>query len=107
MIFKGGGTAVPFTYELAAEVNCDGSVFVPEQGSEPSLVYPNPSQGFFNLNLGIGTWQVQVYDITGRKIVDQPMNGKGKMDLSVYQKGLYFLKARNGEREINTKIVVR
>ena len=107
VIFKGGGQMVPFTYELSSEVNCDGTLSTLELEKEGPMVYPNPSQGFFNLNLGIGTWQVQVYDITGRKIVDQPMNGKGNVDLSVYQKGLYFLKARNGEREINTKIVVR
>ena len=107
VIFKGGGTAAPFTYELAAEVNCDGSVFVPEQGSEPSLVYPNPSSGVFYVNLGIGQWHVQVFDIAGHKIIEEPVNGKGTLDLGACQKGLYFLKATKGTQEINTKIMIR
>jgi hypothetical protein len=61
----------------------------------------------FNLNLVGGNWQVQVYDITGRKVLESQNDGKGSVDLNGYQSGMYFLKATNGAQEINTKIVVR
>ena len=107
VVFKGGGQVEPFTYELSSELSCDGTLSVEETEIELPLVYPNPSEGLFYLNLGKGNWQVQVYDITGRKVLESQNDGIGSVDLSGRQSGMYFLKATNGTQEINTKIVVR
>lgn len=107
VVFKGGGQVAPFTYELSSELNCDGTLSVKETEKVEAMVYPNPSQGLFNLNLGKGTWQVQVFDITGRKVVESQNDGMGSIDLSGHQSGMYFLKATDGTKEINTKILVR
>lgn len=107
VVFKGGGQVEPFTYELSSELSCDGTLSVEETEIELPLVYPNPSEGLFYLNLGKGNWQVQVYDITGRKVLESQNDGIGSVDLSGRQSGMYFLKATNGMQEINTKIVVR
>ena len=107
VVFKGGGQVAPFTYELSSELNCDGTLSVEEIEKELPLVYPNPSTGLFNLNLGKGNWQVQVYDITGRKVLESQNDGMGSIDLGGHQSGMYFLKATNGMQEINSKIMVR
>lgn len=107
VVFKGGGQVEPFTYELSSELSCDGTLSVEETEKELPLVYPNPSEGLFYLNLGKGNWQVQVYDITGRKVLESQNDGMGSVDLSGRQSGMYFLKATNGTQEINTKIVIR
>ena len=107
VVFKGGGQVAPFTYELSSELNCDGTLSVEEIEKELPLVYPNPSTGLFNLNLGKGNWQVQVYDITGRKVLESQNDGMGSIDLGGHQSGMYFLKATNETQEINTKIMVR
>jgi hypothetical protein len=107
VVFKGGGQVEPFTYELSSELSCDGTLSVEETEIELPLVYPNPSEGLFYLNLGKGNWQVQVYDITGRKVLESQNDGIGSVDLSGRRSGMYFLKATNGTQEINTKIVVR
>lgn len=107
VIMKGGGSIVHFTYELASEVQCDGTLSANESVEDSPMVYPNPSQGLFYLNLGKGTWQIQVYDVMGRKVVDSRNEGKGSVDLSDYKSGMYFLKATNGIQEICTKLVVR
>ena len=107
VVFKGGGQVEPFTYELSSELSCDGTLSVEETEKELPLVYPNPSEGLFYLNLGKGNWQVQVYDITGRKVLESQNDGMGSVDLSGRRSGMYFLKATNGTQEINTKIVVR
>ena len=107
IVMKGGGSAGHFTYELSSEVQCDGTLLVDEAEEVLPVVYPNPSQGLFNLNLVEGNWQVQVYDITGRKVLESQNDGKGSVVLNGYQSGMYFLKATNGMQEINTKIVVR
>jgi hypothetical protein len=107
VVFKGGGQVEPFAYELSSELSCDGTLSVEETEKELPLVYPNPSEGLFYLNLGKGNWQVQVYDITGRKVLESQNDGMGSVDLSGRRSGMYFLKATNGTQEINTKIVIR
>ena len=70
-------------------------------------VYPNPSNGTFNLNLGEGQWNVEVYDITGRKVYENRMDGHSVLDLGKCQKGVYFLKAIGESRGVTAKIMVQ
>ena len=111
VVFKGGRTGGKFTYELATELYCDGSVALEENSSSTVLealrVYPNPTNGILNLNLGKGQWQVQLFDITGRKVLECQSEGQSNLDLSQQNKGLYLLKAQNGSEEFNAKIVLR
>ena len=109
VVFRGGNTIGAFTYELATELYCNGYVAVEEHDTATTIfnVAPNPTTGLIKLNLGEGQWQVQVYDITGRKVVEHQCEGQSSIDLSQQQRGLYLLKAQNGTEEYNTKIVVR
>ena len=111
VVFTGGSSILDFTYELATELYCNGFVAVEENGaatgSETFSVAPNPTTGIVNLNLGKGTWQVQVYDIMGRKVMDRQCESRSSIDLGQQQKGLYFLKARNETEEFNAKVVLR
>ena len=70
-----------FTYELSSEVSCDGTVSVQETEKETANIYPNPSNGQFNLNLGSGQWKVSVYDITGRLVFESQCEGRSTVDL--------------------------
>ena len=72
-----------------------------------NLVYPNPSNGIFSLNLGAGLWDVEVFDITGRKVYESLMEGRSVLDLGQCQKGIYFLKATSENRGLTTKIMVQ
>ena len=72
-----------------------------------TFVYPNPSNGTLNLNLGEGQWDVEVYDITGRKVYENRMEGHSVLDLGQCQKGLYFMKASSEGRNLTTKIMVK
>ena len=71
------------------------------------MVYPNPSNGTFNLNLGAGQWDVEVYDITGRKVYENRMDGHSVLDLGKCQKGVYFLKAVCESRGVTSKVVIQ
>ena len=106
IVMKGGGTVDHFTYELASEVQCDGTLSVDQAEEVLPVVYPNPSQGRVNLNLGKGQWQVQVYDLTGRKVLEQQVEAKTTLDLGSQPKGLYLLKAENGVEEITAKLML-
>ena len=72
-----------------------------------TVVYPNPSNGTFNLNLGEGQWDVEVYDITGRKVYENRKKGNTVLDLGKCQKGVYFLKAIGESRGVTAKIMVK
>ena len=107
VVMRGGGSAGHFTYELASEVQCDGTLSVNEVEEVLPVVYPNPSYGWVHLNLGKGQWQVQVYDIIGRKVIEKQVDAKAALDFTKQPKGIYLLKARNDAEEFNTKIVIR
>ena len=106
IVLKGGGAAGYFTYELATEVQCDGTLSVGGAEEALPMVYPNPSDGWVTLNLGTGRWNVQVYDITGRKVFEDDCDAHSMVDLSRCPSGVYFLKAADGNREINGKVIV-
>ena len=80
---------------------------VNELESGSTLVYPNPSNGTFNLNLGSGQWDVEVYDITGRKVYENRMDGHSILDLGACHKGMYFLKATGESRGVTAKVMVQ
>ena len=78
-----------------------------EESESNVMVYPNPSDGTFNLNLGAGQWDVEVYDITGRKVYENRMDGHSVLDLGKCRKGVYFLKAMGESRGVTAKVMVR
>ena len=85
----------------------EGVSSVNEFESGNTLVYPNPSNGSFNLNFGAGQWNIEVYDITGRKIYENRMDGNSVLDLGACRKGMYFLKATGESRGVTAKIMVQ
>ena len=95
------------TLETVSLVTSVDLTAVEEQGNSLTKVYPNPSNGTFNLNLGEGQWNVEVYDITGRKVYENRLGGYSAIDLSSCQKGIYFLKAKKESEEITSKLVIR
>ncbi len=78
-----------------------------EESESNVMVYPNPSNGTFNLNLGAGQWDVEVYDITGRKVYENRMDGRSVLDLGKCHKGMYFLKAIGESRGVTAKIMIQ
>ena len=80
---------------------------VDEMGNGSTKVYPNPSNGTFNLDLGEGQWKVEVYDITGRKVYENQHDGRSVLDLGQSFKGVYFLKATGERKPLTAKIMVR
>ena len=94
--------------EVYQAVMMDAStVSVADNSMVSEAVYPNPSNGQFNLNLGEGQWDVEVYDITGRKVYENHQEGHSAIDLGQCPKGMYFLNAKNESEEITTKMMVK
>ena len=104
-VFRGGASS-DFTYELLYELSCDGTLSAEEQLEPKTAIYPNPSNGLFNLSLGDGNWKVEVYDVTGRLVKQQRQESEGMLDLVGLGNGVFFLKASNGKKEIIEKLLV-
>lgn len=106
--FFNGSSATHFTDELALEVYGDGSSTweVPEQEESRVEIMPNPSDGTFYLNLGEGTWQVTVFDLSGRMVHQVSQFTEGKIALDGCESGMYFLMATDGSKEIVRKLLV-
>ena len=72
------------------------------------LVYPNPVDGNYVTILSPveGLKEIQVFTVTGRKIMDTTINGN-TLDVSSFNSGFYMLKVTiNGQSKIS-KLVVR
>ncbi|HSY75564.1 MAG TPA: T9SS type A sorting domain-containing protein [Bacteroidia bacterium] len=97
-ITKDGAPAFTVIDEGNTSTSLDGS---PEAVSSIDIiehsvkVYPNPSKGVFNIELGSsGTGTIEVYDVMGKSVKKLELNGSDteyKLDLSNYPKGLYLL----------------
>ena len=72
-------------------------------------LYPNPSNGIFNINLTVYSRPVNILitDMTGKEIYEaQITNNKIQVDLSKQAAGIYFIKLNNKEQTITQKIIV-
>lgn len=102
-----GGASYPFKYETVAEIHCDGTVTAVEESQTADCqLYPNPNQGKFQLELGSGTWDVEVYDASGRMVQRQQQFTGGELSLEGLGSGVFFLKANNGLETLVRKVMV-
>lgn len=60
-------------------------------------VYPNPASEFINIKIEDGSYQLQVYDLLGKKRMQQHVNGNVQLQVIDLSKGVYILKINNLE----------
>ena len=76
--------------------------------SEGFFVYPNPSNGLFNLLHAQTMNQVRVSDAMGKVVsVDSPASNRWVLDLSNLPLGIYSVEVRSGDRTETQKVVIR
>ncbi len=73
-------------------------------------VYPNPSNGFYNLRINkfSGKVAIQVTDINGRVVyntTDEKFNTEKTIDLSAFQSGIYLLKVTGDNLNYSEKLI--
>ena len=76
------------------------------------LVYPNPSDGLFNIELQSNQSadiEISVYDVRGRIIFedryDNTIQFKQTIDLSQVNSGIYIMEISDGKNTINKRII--
>jgi hypothetical protein len=76
-------------------------------------IYPNPNNGSFviepipslTLPQGKGTL-MQVYDVNGKLVLSQSINGKTSIDASGLNEGVYNISLQNNEGVVNKRLVI-
>lgn len=71
------------------------------------LIYPNPSNGIFNIETGNMDKQLlQVFDLTGKIVLSQLINNTSTIDLTNLPEGIYNVKISNSSTVANKRIVI-
>ena len=74
--------------------------------STVASIYPNPSNGLFNIS-DSNIESIEVYDITGKLVMQQNINASNAtIDLTNKAKGVYTLKSYNGNNVSVSKLIV-
>ncbi|MBI3501208.1 MAG: T9SS type A sorting domain-containing protein [Bacteroidetes bacterium] len=70
-------------------------------------VYPNPTNGKFNLSSEITKGEISIYNMQGEKIYSSIINSnKSEIDLREAPSGIYFLQLKTERGTANKKIVI-
>ena len=94
--------------EETISFNIDTGLSTDDNNTIDMMVYPNPVNGNYLTILSPveGVKEIQVYTITGKKVMDTAINGN-TLDVSSFISGFYILKVIiNGQSKIS-KLVVR
>ena len=70
-------------------------------------IFPNPTKDFFTIsnNISLDNFSVQVFNILGKKILEQSKLTSNKMDISALQKGIYLLKIQKENQQKTLKLI--
>ncbi len=86
---------------------CAGGIAEVSSNRSGLIVYPNPNNGSFVIEPNNTTKQtVQIYDVTGKLVLTQTINGKTTIDAGSLNEGIYNISLLNNEGVINKKLVI-
>ncbi len=85
--------------------------YIGKNGEKKILeIFPNPAKDVLHINLSgfEGNTEVQLYDMSGRKVMQRRLaNGNTPLNISTLQGGVYLVKILNGDMEESTVKVVK
>lgn len=71
--------------------------------TENAVIYPNPSNGIFNISSDVAIDVVSVYNSLGQKILE---TNNAQFDLSQHLKGIYFAQIDSQGKKLTHKIIL-
>lgn len=78
------------------------------QSSEEFKVFPNPSNGTFYLNSNAQIEAIELFDLSGRKVMDIPAQQIGVQSIKVDNSGVYILHVLFANQEVTRhKLIVK
>ena len=87
-------------------IKVNSCIGINELNTAQITVYPNPSKGIFELRDITEVMHIEVYTITGQRILSQSSTESTRLDLSQQPKGIYLLKlSQNGTEAAQYKLI--
>ncbi|HEX7414422.1 MAG TPA: T9SS type A sorting domain-containing protein, partial [Bacteroidia bacterium] len=74
--------------------------------NEQVNIYPNPSNGSFIIEANNTKQAMQVYDVNGKLVLSQLINGKATIDATPLNEGVYTISLISNEGVVNKKLVI-
>lgn len=89
--------------------NDDTSLSINNFGLKDFNLYPNPAKdGFVNILTQDGaSFNVEVFDISGKRVINQSADDSNILNISDLQSGTYLVKLTEGNRSITKKLIVQ
>lgn len=92
-------------------MNFDPSSVITSVGdklSDKLLIYPNPSNGLINIELDkLNFYNISISNILAKEVYNSTISAVNtKLDLSNFDKGLYFIELNDGENIFTKKIII-
>lgn len=100
---------IPGNYGSGVVVNfsTNGAMGVSDANLSAVSIYPNPSNGQFNIDLKKSS-SVEIFDMTGKLIYQTNLaEGKNSLNLNGKAKGVYILKLSDGKSVTTEKLVIK
>ena len=92
--------------ENATSIRMNQSIGIDEHNHEISFnIFPNPSNGIVNISTD-KTLQVNIFDILGKAVYSNTVNGTKALDLSHLENGVYIVSVSDGKNQTSEKIVI-
>lgn len=93
----------------ATDFHADDILGISEADASLLQIYPNPSNGIFNISVKSAGVTYEVYDLAGRKIkpVSILNRGTNTIDLNGCGKGTFVVKITDGRSVVSKKIIIK
>ncbi|MEI6851644.1 MAG: T9SS type A sorting domain-containing protein [Bacteroidota bacterium] len=94
-------------FDLGYYITNASSIGISEPTVYETLIWPNPSKGWLNIDNTESGSRVRLLDILGNCLIDKLTDVNGlSLDLRIYKNGLYFIEISKGENRRTSKIVL-
>jgi hypothetical protein len=97
-IYENGATSAITAFKL-------GALGIGNPASAAFNIYPNPTTGMLNITAN-GAYNITLLNAAGQIVKEVNMQNAVTIDLSQLEKGIYFMKAADGNSLVFRKIVV-
>lgn len=107
---SGGAVSVSFNDTIWQKLNdvfCNANPVSEMYNPAQLSVFPNPVQEAFTINLPRSLYDLAVYDVTGRLLMEKKNNsGRLVVNCSDLMNGIYFIEASDGKSIFHEKIIL-
>jgi len=73
----------------------------------PTFAYPNPNSGVFNIQIPSGKWNLELFDLSGKRIANWAVTNGQQIRTEGLAKGQYLLRAANGNSQLSQSLIIQ